>query len=180
MEMFEKVEKLVAKTGVTYAEAKSALERANGDLLDAMIILEKEGKTSAPEHSTYSTQYEQQAQYESVVQKVQENEKRASGEEKGARFKAFCSKVWHKLTHNYFVIDRKDTQLIKVPCWLLVLFLIFFWWASIIAAIVGLFFSCNYRIIGEDDLSAANTVFDKASKAAERVKEEFKENTEKK
>ena len=56
MDNFEKVEKLVEKAGVSYADAKRALEQANGDLLDAMIILEQDGKTAAPEQPSYSTQ----------------------------------------------------------------------------------------------------------------------------
>ena len=44
MDNFEKVEKLVIKAGVSYEEAKRALEAANGDLLDAMILLEKKAR----------------------------------------------------------------------------------------------------------------------------------------
>ena len=71
MDNLEKVEKLVDKACVTYEEAKAALEQADGDLLDAMIILEKGGKTKAPKQSTYSTQYEEQAQYVSVATQVE-------------------------------------------------------------------------------------------------------------
>ena len=55
MDIFEKVEKLVEKAGVSYEDAKAALDKAEGDLLDAMILLEKEGKAKAPEQSSYST-----------------------------------------------------------------------------------------------------------------------------
>ena len=44
MDTFEKVEKLREKANVTFEEAKAALDEANGDLLDAMILLEKQGK----------------------------------------------------------------------------------------------------------------------------------------
>ena len=44
MDNFEKVEKLREKAGVSYEEAKTALEQCNYDLLDAMIYLEKQGK----------------------------------------------------------------------------------------------------------------------------------------
>jgi len=40
----EKVDKLVERADVSYEVAKEALETANGDLLDAVIILEREGK----------------------------------------------------------------------------------------------------------------------------------------
>ena len=52
MDYFEKVEKLVEKAGVTYEDAKQALDDSNGDLLDAMILLERSGKTQGPKHST--------------------------------------------------------------------------------------------------------------------------------
>ena len=47
MDNFEKVEKLVQKANVSYEDAKQALEEANGDMLDAMIALEKQGKVKA-------------------------------------------------------------------------------------------------------------------------------------
>ena len=45
----EQVEKLRTYADVTYEEAKNALERAEGDLLEALILLEKEGKTKGPQ-----------------------------------------------------------------------------------------------------------------------------------
>ena len=44
MDNLEKVEKLREKTGVSYEEAKAALEATNYDVLDAIIYLEKNGK----------------------------------------------------------------------------------------------------------------------------------------
>jgi len=40
----EKVDKLVERADVSYEVAKEALEASNGDLLDAVILLEREGK----------------------------------------------------------------------------------------------------------------------------------------
>jgi len=40
----EKVDKLVERADVSYEVAKEALESANGDLLDAVILLEREGR----------------------------------------------------------------------------------------------------------------------------------------
>ena len=41
MDQLEKVEKIREKTGVSYEDAKSALEACNYDLLDAIVYLEK-------------------------------------------------------------------------------------------------------------------------------------------
>ena len=72
MDNLEKVEKLRERANVTYEEAKEALENNDWDLLDAMVALEKEGKTVKPEQTAYSTSYEEQQEYVRVVDKVEE------------------------------------------------------------------------------------------------------------
>ena len=47
MDKFEKVERLRANANVSYEEAAAALDACGGDLLDAMILLEKQGKAKA-------------------------------------------------------------------------------------------------------------------------------------
>jgi hypothetical protein len=42
----EQVEKLKERADITYEEAREALEKAGGDLLEAIILLEREGKTA--------------------------------------------------------------------------------------------------------------------------------------
>ena len=66
MDNFEKVERLVQKANVSYEDAKKALEEANGDLLDAMIILERQGKVRKPEQPVFTTTYEEQPKYKDV------------------------------------------------------------------------------------------------------------------
>ena len=46
MENFDKLQQLVAKTGVSYEDAKAALENNNWDMIDAIIWLEQQGKTA--------------------------------------------------------------------------------------------------------------------------------------
>jgi hypothetical protein len=43
----ELIEKLKEKVNISYADAKEALEKCNGDLVDALIYLEKENKIKA-------------------------------------------------------------------------------------------------------------------------------------
>ena len=49
MERMDMVEMLREKANITYEEAKTVLDEANGDLLDAMILLERRGKVQRPE-----------------------------------------------------------------------------------------------------------------------------------
>lgn len=59
MELLEKVEKIREKTGVSYEDAKKALEEAGGDILDAIVLLENQGKIKGPARQTYSTKQEE-------------------------------------------------------------------------------------------------------------------------
>ena len=49
MDIMEKVEALRAKADISYEAAKNVLEQANGDLLAAMVILERQSKINKPE-----------------------------------------------------------------------------------------------------------------------------------
>ena len=55
MELLEKVEKIREKTGVSYEEAKAALEACGEDVLDALVYLENQGKIKKPDVSVYTT-----------------------------------------------------------------------------------------------------------------------------
>ncbi len=177
MDNFEKVEKLVEKAGVSYADAKRALEQANGDLLDAMIILEQDGKTAAPEQPSYSTQYEQQAQYVSVATQVENDrrsyEKYEQRRERKEKVKSGFSNVMHFLSGNFLCIQKDGELIVKLPLWAVILIFVVAWHVSIIAVIVSLFFGVRYSFKGEADMSAANNVMGKASNVAEKVKEEY-------
>ena len=54
MTNYEMVELLRSKANVTYEEAKAALEESNWDILDAMVLLERQGKVT-DKGSAYST-----------------------------------------------------------------------------------------------------------------------------
>ena len=55
MASIEMVDKLRSRTGVTYEEAREALDNSQSDMLDALIWLEKNGKAIPPRVSYYST-----------------------------------------------------------------------------------------------------------------------------
>ncbi len=165
MDTFEKVEKLREKANVTFEEAKAALEEANGDLLDAMILLERQGKAET-QKETYSTKEEST---EVLVVDQPENKEKKRGN-------AFTDKVkalWHKSCENYFVIEREEKVMLNLPIWVFIIILIFSWHVTIVAMIVALFFGCRYSFKGVDEMKTANTVCEKASEAAEKVKEEY-------
>ena len=174
MDYFEKVEKLVEKAGVTYEEAKQALEAADGDMLDAMILLERSGKTQAPKSSTYSTKYEDQSAYYAASEQM-EQKKQSNGSGIGAKLADLGKKVWHILSTNYLNISRGEQIIARLPLWATLLIFLTAWYLAVILLIVSLFFDFRYSFSGEADMTSVNDIMDKAADAAVKAKEEFKE-----
>ena len=157
MDMFEKVDMLRERANVSYEEAKNALEKSNGDVLEAMILLEREGKTSKSGSDNFNTDSAAQA-------------KCCKGDEKsfGEKLKALI----HKSTVNYLVIDRKDERIFRVPVLAMALLLIFMFPATVCALVVSLFLDCRYSFEGQDEMKTANAVCDKAGDIADQLKDE--------
>ncbi|MDR3119870.1 MAG: hypothetical protein LBU58_00805 [Clostridiales bacterium] len=55
MASLEMVDKLRERANVTFDEAKAALDAADGDILEALIYLEKQGKVPPPQGGFYSS-----------------------------------------------------------------------------------------------------------------------------
>lgn len=172
MNELEKVEKLRERANVTYEEAKKALEEHDGDLLEAMIALEKEGKTKQPKQESYSTTYEKQASYTNVKDKV-DNQFKEETRTFGSKIKHLAQILWEKGSANYFLMKRHDEIVIRVPVWVFVVVLLFAWHTVLPLMLISLFFGCKYEFVGEDDLNSINKAFDKAGKMADKAKDEF-------
>ncbi len=172
MEQLEKVEKLRERANVTYEEAKEALEASGWDLLDAMVYLEKQGKAKSPAQETYTTNYEEQTQYVSVKDKVQEQEETGS-ESFFKKLSRFAKILLQKSKDNSFYITRKDEEIFHMPVWALALLLLFTWKLLIPVMVVALFFECRYSFKGKDNLDGVNKAMDKASDLADRVKDGY-------
>ncbi len=171
----EQVEKLRAHANVSYEEARAALEAAGGDMLEAIILLEKEGKTHgrAASHSTLSPvpaqdrdtgwQYGQksgQSEFSRVMKRLWEN---------------FCRLVRMGNANN-FEVWRDGRCAIRFPVTLLVLAAVFFFWLAAVLVVVGLFTGCTYRFTGPDlDGSSAGSAANRAMDAAARTAEDIKE-----
>lgn len=173
MDHFEKVEKLKEKAGVSYEEAKAALEACNWDMLDAIVFLEKKGKVNGPENTSYSTQYEEPEHFEQASSQYTENSTSFGGLIK--RFLQWCGNVIKKGNEHYFDIERKGEHIVSIPITILVILVIITFWAVAVLLIVGLFFGFRYRFRGPDfKPDTINNVMDKASKTAENIKNDIK------
>jgi len=174
MDEFEKVEKLRQRANVSYEEAKKALEASNGDLLDAMIYLEKEGKTA--EKVTGEIVYTSEANNESHKERKRCCDDKCK--ENGEKFKEFCKSSWKKGNENFFVVTHKSNVIIKIPVWAMIVLLIFTFHITLPVMLISLFFGVRYSFMGEADFDTINKAMDKAGEYADTVKEEFSGNKE--
>ena len=182
MDEFEKVEKLVARANVSYEDARNALRASNGDLLDAMVYLEKQGKTARPEQSIYTTNYSEQPRYENVPETINKNMGEKPKEGFFAKVGNILKKVFHTLSVNELVVAKDDATLIDIPLWVAILAFIAAWHILLVIVIVSLFFNVRYKVVGEDDkkasVAAVNNVMSKGTDFAEQIKTDFQGNSQ--
>lgn len=167
MEMIEKVDRLRERANVTYEEARAALEEAGGDLLDAMVILERMGKVKEPGQGTFSTEYEEQKSYIRVRDKVEEQAKFAPSFKRGVR------DAIHFITNTVFIVTRNENTIFTMPSAVFVLLLLFFWEGVVPVMIIALFFGVRYTFEGTKGAEKANEILGKAGDFAEDMRNEF-------
>ena len=168
MDKLEKVERLRERANVTYEEAKDALEQAGDDLLEAMVLLERMGKTKGPERSTYSTNSEEQPEYIRVQEKVEEQEQ--SDPNFGHSLGSVIRTILRLIKDTSFVISRKEKTVFEMPSWVAVLIIFFSWHVTIPLMLIALFFGFRYSLYGqEEDTREANDILNKAGEFADDV-----------
>ena len=152
MEMIEKVERLREKANVSYEEAKAALEQTGGDLLDAIVLLERQGKVKEPAHSTFSTEYEEQKEYIKVRDKVEEQENSAPsmGRTIGRAFRGLIRFI----KQTTFIVTKGEDVVFTMP--------------TLVVRLLG--------AKDEEEAEKANSILNKAGDFAQDVKSEFTKN----
>lgn len=175
MDQFEKVEKLTQRANVSYEEAKAALEATDWDLLDAMIYLEKQGKTAGPARTEYSTGYEASSNNYALVKtesKTEDNaEKKAAKKEKTETFGEKMRSLFKKMDENHFVMERYGNHVFEMPVWLMVIILLCTWEFIWILLIVSLFLGCRYSFVGPADLEGINNAVSSVEGVADSIRE---------
>ena len=202
MNEFEMIEKLVEKENVSFEEARDALKAVDGDLVDAIVYLERKAK----EEATKTAEAEAQAIQamadhtetdrsndniaDNTVKMTVEEAGTASADEKkeketmkeetrntknntGSAIRNFFRKTKDILVGNALSVTCNGEEKVRIPAWLLAIILVCCFKFSAIVLIVSLFLGCRYSFIGKDDLSAANNVMNKAGDMADRVKAQF-------
>lgn len=170
MTNFEMVEKLRQTADVSYEEAQAALEKSSWDLLDAVLLLEREGKIPLTGGS-YSTRAEK------AEPEAEPDGHRGPGELR--RFFRWLGKTLRKLIRigntNSLKVSRRGEELFSLPVTVYAVLILCSLSTVFIAMAVGLFCGCRYSFIGPDlGREGINSAMNKAADAVESVKDEIR------
>lgn len=198
MDKLEKVEKIREKTGVSYADALEALDICKGDILDAIVYLERSGKIDNGKTARFSSADSENKGSERLANATAEYDRSTENTTVGDGVDSFfewCKKIFRKSIDTKFTVNKRDKEVIQVPVLVLVIALIFGFWVVVPLMVIGLFFDFRYHFDGVDKVTVdVNGFCDRAaegasnmrhgsSKAAEngsnRAEENTSENTDK-
>lgn len=186
----EQVERLREKADVSYAQAKQALEYSGGNLLDALIYLEEQGAIPRPQGAYYSTRNETpppppvRDELSTLGEKKGGKEKREKKKAGGMGVKVISGKTLFStlrrwLIDNELEIWRKGQPVTSLPILILVVLVLFAFYITVPALILGLFLGFRYQISGpdlEDETfnGMMGNVADTAADLGRQVMEELK------
>jgi hypothetical protein len=158
----EQVEKLKKYTGVSYAQAKEALEQTDGDILEAVILLEKQQKIQPHGEKTVI-----ETKFEEKKNDSEKSEKKSKDSELNETFRdlgRFLKDLLHKGNTNRFDVIKDKKVVMMIPMTLFVLLILFAFWFMLPLLVIGLFFGYGYRFSGADlEKTNVNEAVDKVS-----------------
>ena len=161
MDHFEMVEKLRQKANVSYEEAKAALEDSDWDILDALVLLESEGKMKENDARAAESAAQENKSYDYTTKKG--NQVHVDVSSGWTKLWDFVKKMFQKGNTNQFVIHRNGQELLSMPITVLAILALVMWPASVIILFIALFFGARYSFRGPDIGSKVNSAMDKAA-----------------
>jgi hypothetical protein len=179
MVTLEQVEKLREYANISYEEAKLALEETDGDILEAIVNLEKRNRINRPEgggsfNSDKSKEESQERKSNTGGTTYTKSQGSSFGEMVGKFFRSL-GEVVGKGNRNNFDVMKGEERVMSIPVTIMAILLLFTFWVTIPLVIVGLFFGYRYRIVGPDlGKENVNKAMDSVADAAEKFRDEVK------
>ncbi|MDK2865970.1 MAG: hypothetical protein PWP51_90 [Clostridiales bacterium] len=136
----EKIDMLMERANISYKEAKEALEKFDGDMVEALIYLESNQKT-AP-HTTSRHPREHREHYK----EQRRQQRRAQNRDIFEDLKGFVQKL-HKTS---FIVSKKDRRLLDIPLTVAGIIILVTLPASLFLLILPYFFGYQIRILNAD------------------------------
>ena len=171
MEEFTKVEKLVEITGASFEDATSAIRACDGDIVEAMVYLEKLGKVTKNTSTTYvDPRFAPISEAERAIRRAQAHE--ACVKTRSA-FGEFVRKTVRFLTHNRITISKNGQEFASIPLLAAIIICSVSVGFAIVAVFISMMFGYDYAFKGETNFDAANRAMAQVGTAAGNVKAEY-------
>lgn len=165
------IQRLSAHAGVSQADAQAALEACDGDLLDALVWLERQGIIPEAGVCTYSTK--DGITTEPVSEEPAEPEAPRKKEN-------WIVMAWNWLVDNRLEVYRTDTESRSMECPMaaLLALLILAWWVVVLLLLVGFLMGWRYRLVGPNlgKNEIVQDVMEKLDDGAETVIDQVRRN----
>lgn len=189
MEHLEKVEKLRQYANISYEEAKKELEECGWDILDALVLLESQGKVEAPAAGGSGMEgagAQQEAQEPAQPLTVCEESQKKSGQKDENQRHSFLAKLGRAVKYlvrkgveNSLVIKQHGQPLFDLPVIAFLILLICFFWVVVPAMVISLFFDFSYNFKGAElGREKINRTMDQATEAVNNFKSEINKDEE--
>jgi hypothetical protein len=138
----EKIDMLMERANISYKEAKDALEKFDGDMVEALIFLESNEKVSAGRPSSRSQENRER------------REKRQQRRGKERDFFEDLKKMFKKMHATSFIIAKKGKRLLDIPLTIAVFIILFTLPASLFLLILPYVFGYQIAILNADGTKA--------------------------
>ena len=166
MNHFEMAQTLREKTGISYEEARRALEQAGWDILEAMVALEKEGKL---DHDN-NTSKEGPMDSANTRNNAQNTQSAARNiENVFTRFFRWLVDLIAKGNRNHFIITRNERHVASVPVTAAVVLFLVFHGAFMFFLIVGLIAGYRFSFESRQQAAARDKDVEEARRAADQL-----------
>ena len=161
MDRLEMAEALRQKAGVTYEEARQALEQGRWDMLEAMVILENSGKLR------------NRGSRENREESKMDDAKTQTGRQKA---ESWVTKVFSWIkdavdagNRSHFIIKKEGRQVLEVPVTVAVLLLVLLHGLFMLLFFISLIIGYRYSFRGEKENAAYQQDLREAKEAAEEI-----------
>ena len=178
MTRLEMVEKIREKTGVTYEEARAALEKANWDMLDAVVEIEKR-HPAASAAEPVTAEPAAAAGEASTGKRKTRTAKSGDVGNKIASVLRWIGALIRRGEGTHLEVTYRDEPVMELSVIILVLLFLINWWIPAILIVAGLFTGYKFRVTAKGAAGRiVNSVSEKASAAADEFVNKIAEDEE--
>ena len=156
----ENIHPEVEETGASFEDARSAIRACDGDMLDAMVYLEKLGKISTNKAAYADPRFAPISEAEMACAAAKRAERRAVRRERCEKHRGaigrFVRKAINFLVHNKIAVSKDGNEIACLPLFIVLIICNASLGFAFAAMIVSMFFGFEYSFRGETDFNIVN------------------------